>query len=222
MKVIITGSTGMVGKGVLLECIDDSNVTDILLINRNPIDIKNDKIKEVIHKDFSEFSTIENHLEGYDACFHCMGVSSAGMKEEQFTHLTYDFSMALARACYKANPQMTFTYVSGTGTDSTEKGRIMWARVKGRTENDILKLGFKQAYMFRAGAIRPLRGIKSRTRLYQNIYVIMSPFWPIFTVLMGKNLTDTTRIGKAMINAVDKGFNKTHLENPDINQLSEQ
>ncbi len=211
----------MVGKGVLLECLDDSRVTQVLALNRNSLGMQHPKLKEVLHKDFSDFSSIQSEFEGFDACFHCMGVSSAGMSETQYTKFTYDFSLALAKACYNANPNMVFNYVSGTGTDSSEQGRIMWARVKGKTENDILKMGFKKAFMFRPGAIRPMRGIKSRTKLYQSIYVIMSPFWPLFERIFGKNLTNTTKIGKAMINSVVNGSSKTHLENPEINQLSE-
>jgi uncharacterized protein YbjT (DUF2867 family) len=220
MKVIITGSTGMVGQGVLLECLDDPRVTQVLAINRNPVAIKHSKLKEVIHKDFSDFALIQSEFSGFDACFHCMGVSSAGMSEEQYTKFTYDFSLALATACYNSNSNMVFNYVSGTGTDSTENGRSMWARVKGKTENDILKLGFRKAYMFRPGAIQPLRGIKSRTKLYQTIYNIISPFWGIFEWILGKNLTNTTKIGKAMINSVEQDLKSVHLENPQINELA--
>ncbi|MFY0674030.1 MAG: NAD-dependent epimerase/dehydratase family protein [Bacteroidia bacterium] len=220
MKVIVTGSTGMVGKGVLLECLDDPRITEVLAVNRNTLGIEHSKLKEVLHKDFSNFSSLENQFNGFDACFHCMGVSSAGMSEEQYTKFTYDFSMALAHACYNANSQMIFNYVSGTGTDSTEKGKSMWARVKGKTENDIIKMGFKKALMFRPGAIQPLRGIKSKTPLYQFFLVIFKPIWPILKLLFGKNITDTTRIGKAMINSIYKEFDKVHLENPQINSLA--
>jgi len=222
MKVIITGTTGMVGKGVLLECLDDQRVSKVLVVNRNALGLKHPKLHEIIHSDFYNFSTCQESFAEYDACFHCMGVSSAGLDEEKYTQLTYNISLALAKTCFKANPNMTFTYVSGTGTDSSEKGKTMWARVKGKTENDILKLGFKQAFMFRPGVIQPLRGIKSKTKLYQTFYVLFSPFWPVFKALMGKNLTDTTKIGKAMMNAAQKGFDKIYLENPDINNLADQ
>ena len=166
MKAIITGSTGMLGKGVLLECIDDPSVEQVLLINRKHLDISHPKVKEVIHKDFRDFNSIKEQLEGYDACFHCMGVSSAGMSEEKFTEITYTMSKALATVLYGINPNMVFNYVSGAGTDSTEKSSTMWARVKGKTENMILNMGFKDAYMFRPGAILPERGTKSNTKLY--------------------------------------------------------
>lgn len=220
MKVIVTGSTGMVGKGVLLESLDDPRVTQVLAINRNSIGIQHPKLKEIIHKDFSDFSLIQGEFNGFDACFHSMGVSSAGINEEQYTKLTYGISLALAKACFNANPNMVFNYVSGTGTDSSEQGRTMWARVKGKTENDILKIGFKKAYMFRPGAIRPLRGIKSRTKLYQVALIVFSPFWPLLKMLFGNSLTDTTRIGQAMINSVEKDFDKIHLEGPEINELA--
>lgn len=162
MKAIITGSTGMVGKAVLLECIDDVRVTNILLINRNPTDVTHEKITEIIHEDFFDFTKIQDQLAEFDACFHCMGVSSSGMSEEKFTALTFDISKALASSFYHTNPAALFNYVSGAGTDSTEKGNTMWARVKGKTENMILNMGFKDAYAFRPGAILPERGIKSR------------------------------------------------------------
>lgn len=166
MRAIITGSTGMVGKGVLLECIDDSTVEQILLINRRPLGLTHPKVKEIIHQDFTDFSAVKEELAGYDACFHCMGVSSAGMSEEKFTEITYTMSKALASTLHDLNPNMVFNYVSGAGTDSEEKSNTMWARVKGKTENMILNMGFKDAYMFRPGAILPERGTKSNTKLY--------------------------------------------------------
>lgn len=210
----------MVGKGVLLECLDAPRVSEVLLLNRNSLKMKHPKLKEILHADFYDFSALIEEIKNYDACFHCMGVSSAGMGEAQYAKLTYDISLALANTCFAANQQMTFNYVSGTGTDSSEKGRSMWARVKGKTENHILKLGFRQAFMFRPGVIRPMRGIKSRTKLYQTAYNIMNPFWPFFEWVMGKNLTNTSKIGIAMINSVDKGFEKVYLENPEINLLA--
>ena len=143
MKVIITGATGMVGQGVLLECLDHSQITGVLSISRVTTGISHPKLKELLHNDFSDFSSVNEELNGYDACYACMGVSSAGVDESTYTKLTYDFTMVLARAIFALNSDMTYTYVSGQGTDSSEKGRDMWARVKGKTENDLLKLGFK-------------------------------------------------------------------------------
>ncbi len=221
MRVIITGATGMVGKGVLLECLDQEAVSEVLCINRNPLNVQHPKLKELIHKDFSEFESVRKELAGYDACFYCMGVSSVGMKEDDFHHLTYDFALALARVLYKLNPQLTFTYVSGVGTDSTEKGRTMWARVKGKTENHLLILGFRQAYMFRPGAIIPLRGIKSRTKAYQFMYDYFMWAVKLMKFISPGSVVDTTQVGLAMINAVRKGYSKKVLEPNDIIELSE-
>lgn len=218
MKVIITGSTGMIGKGLLLESIDDPEIKQILLINRNPIGISHSKVKEVIHQDFFDFSAIKNELTGYDACYHCMGVSSAGMDEDKYTKLTFDITKALASTLYQVNPNSVFSYVSGTGTDSSEKSKTMWARVKGRTENHILNLGFKDAYMFRPGAIVPERGIKSRTPLYNFLYILTWPFFPLMKRM--KSITTTTRLGRAMINIIKHPQELKHLEGADINSIA--
>ena len=164
---LVGGATGMVGKGVLLECLDHSEVNEVLSISRRSLELDHPKLKELIHKDFSEFKSVSSELQGYDACYACMGVSAAGLNEADYTKMTYDFTLALAKELYSINPEMTFNYVSGQGTDSSEKGRTMWARVKGKTENDLLKIGFKQAFMFRPGAIIPLRGIQPSSKLYR-------------------------------------------------------
>jgi uncharacterized protein YbjT (DUF2867 family) len=216
LKVIITGSTGMVGKGVLLECIDSPEVEQLLLINRSPVGITHPKLKEIIHKDFFDWSAIRGQLKGYNACFFCMGVSSVGMKEPDYTRMTYDLTLGLAREVLALNDDMTFCYVSGAGTDSTEQGRMMWARVKGKTENDLLALGFKDAYMFRPGFIQPMRGIKSKTALYQGIYNVISPFYGLLRRLP-KYVTTTVIIGKAMIRVALDGYEKKVLESVDIN-----
>lgn len=220
MKAIITGATGMVGKGVLLECLDHKQISDVLVIGRNPVDLKHPKLKELIHKDFSDFSVKSAELKGYDACFFCMGVSSVGMKEADYHHLTYDLTLGLARELVKLNHQMTFNYVSGVGTDSTEKGRTMWARVKGKTENDLLNLGFKQAFMFRPGAIIPLRGIKSRTKAYQFMYDYFMWLVKLMKFFSPNSVVSTTELGKAMINTVLKGYPENILHPKDILQLS--
>ena len=222
MKAIITGATGMVGKGVLLECLDHEQVSEVLVIGRNPVDVKHPKLKELIHKDFSNFSGISAEFKGYDACFFCMGVSSVGMKEADYKRLTYDLTLALARELVRLNPEeMTFTYVSGVGTDSTEKGRTMWARVKGKTENDLLSLGFKQAFMFRPGAIIPLRGIKSRTKNYQFMYDYFTWLLRLIKAISPNSIVTTTQIGLAMINSVLKGYPENILHPKDILQLSQ-
>ena len=218
MKAIITGATGMIGKSILLECIDDPKVEQILVISRNPIEIKHPKIKEIIHLDFKDFTPIKKQLYGYDACFHCMGVSSLGMNEENFTELTYTISLALASTLHSINPNMVFNYVSGVGTDSSEKGKSMWARVKGKTENSILNLGFKDAYMFRPGAILPEREIKSKTKLYNILYLITRPFFPLMK--RNKSVTTTTKMGRAMINSYSHPQSLKHLEGENINDLA--
>ncbi len=216
MKVIITGATGMIGKGVLHECLDDDRVQGVLTIGRSELEIEHPKLKQIIHKDFTDYSSIENELTGYEACFLCMGISSAGLNEKKYTEITYQYTLALAKALIEINTGMTCTYVSGEGTDSTEKGRSMWARVKGKTENDLLKLGFKQAFMFRPGAIIPLRGIKSRTRLYQFIYDYFMWLVKLVKFLAPNSVVNTTQIGQAMINVALKGNEKSILRPKDI------
>lgn len=219
MKVIITGSSGMVGKATLLECIESDQVNQILLINRTTINYKHKKVTELLHKDFSDFSLVKDKLNGYDACFHCMGVSAFGLNEEQYSHFTYDMTMALANTLYELNPNIVFNYVTGAGADSTEKGKIMWARVKGKTENAILKLGFKDAYAFRPGAILPEKGVKSKTKLYNFIYIITKPFYPLMRKL--KSVTPSSKVGLAMINSVMYPQEKKHLEIENINRLAD-
>ena len=169
-NVLITGASGMIGKGLLLECIKSPSIRSITLINRSPVDVQDPKIKEILLQDFMDIDSVKDQLENIDACFHCMGVSSMGMSEEKYTQLTFEVTKRLANMCYDLNPDMTFNYVSGVGTDSSEKGRIMWARVKGKTENYILSKGFQKSCMFRPGFIIPENGIKSRTRLYNRLY----------------------------------------------------
>ncbi|GAB5539965.1 MAG: epimerase [Salibacteraceae bacterium] len=220
MKAIITGATGMIGKGVLLECLDHKEVTEVLVITRNPTGETHPKLMELIHKDFTNFDSIKDQMAGYDACYHCMGVSAATMNEANYTKLTYEVSIALANTLYALNPNMTFIYVSGVGTDSSEKGRQMWARVKGKTENDLLKIGFKQSYMFRPGMIVPLRGIKSRTKLYQFMYdYFMWLLW-IVKAISPSSVIDTTKIGLAMIEVTSRGFEKPVLTPMDINECA--
>ena len=220
-KVIITGATGMVGKGVLLECLDHNEIEEVLVIGRNSIEMEHPKVKELLHKDFSDFSNEQKALAGYDACFFCLGISAAGLNEDQYQKITYHFTMALAKQLLELNPQITFNYVSGQGTDSTEKGRIMWARVKGKTENDLMKLGFRQSYMFRPGAIIPLRGIKSRTKNYQFIYDYFMWLVKGIKAISPNSVVNTTQIGLAMINSVLKGYDKSILTPKDIILLSE-
>lgn len=219
-KVIITGATGMVGKGILLECLDHEAISEVLVIGRNSIDMDHPKLKELIHKDFADFSGVEDQLEGYDACFFSLGISAAGLNEDQYRKITHDFTLSLAKTLFHLNPKTTFNYVSGQGTDSSEKGRMMWARVKGKTENDLLNMGFKQAYMFRPGAIIPLRGIKSRTKSYQFMYDYFMWLVKGIKAVAPDSVVNTTQIGLAMINSMFKGYDKKVLKPKDIIILS--
>ncbi len=218
MKVIITGATGMVGKGVLLECLDDTQIKQVVLVNRSPIDIKHPKIKEIIHEDFTDFKSIQHEFKECDACFHCMGVSSTGMNEEQYGTLTYTVTKGLVNAVYSIQPHLTFIYVSGAGTDSTEKSKTMWARVKGKTENLILNKGFKDAYAFRPGVILPKRGIKSKTQLYNIFYLLTRPFYPLLKRI--KSVTTTQNLGKAMIVLIENQQKLKILHGSDIENLA--
>jgi uncharacterized protein YbjT (DUF2867 family) len=219
-KVIITGATGMVGKGILLECLDHSKINEVLVIGRKSVGITHPKLKELIHSDFADFSSIKKQLSGYDACFFSLGISAAGLNEEQYKRITYDFTLALAKTLFKINPQITFNYVSGVGTDSSEKGRMMWARVKGKTENDLLKLGFKKAFMFRPGMIIPLRGIKSATKSYQFMYDYFMWLVKLVKAVSPNSVVTTTQIGIAMINSISMSYHKYVLEPKDIISLS--
>jgi uncharacterized protein YbjT (DUF2867 family) len=219
MKVILFGATGMVGQGVLRECLLDADVETVLAVGRGPTGVQNAKLREIVHDNFLDFSTILSQLAGYDACFFCLGVSSVGMSEERYRHLTYDITLAAATMLSKLNPGMVFVYVTGQGTDSTEQGRLMWARVKGKTENDLLKLPFKAAYMFRPAGIQPLHGVRSRTAWVQAIYVVASPLLTWLDRVAPKYMTTTEQVGRAMIKVARDGYPKPVLESEDINRV---
>lgn len=214
------GATGMVGQGVLMECLADPEVVSILLVGRGPSGQSHPKVKDLILKDMFDYSSIGDAFTGFDACFFCLGVSSAGMSEADYTRVTYDLTMAAAQALVKQSPQVTFCFISGAGSDSTEKGRSMWARVKGRTENALLKAGFKAVYSFRPGLIQPMKGIKSRTPSYRAFYTAFGWLMPVMKAVAPSGVTDTQRLGLAMINAVKKGYATPMLESRDINLLA--
>ena len=216
MKVILFGATGMVGQGVLRECLLDPGIESVLAVGRNPLRERQPKLREILHNDFTDYSDIEPQLTGYDACFFCLGVSSVGMEAERYRHLTYDVTLAAAKTLLRLNPQMVFVYVTGRGTDSTEQGRLMWARVKGKTENDLLKLPFKAAYMFRPAGIQPLHGIKSKTAWYQAAYVVAAPVLTLLNRVAPKYVTTTEQVGRAMIKVARDGYPKPVLESEDI------
>lgn len=219
MRVILFGATGMVGQGVLRECLLDPGVESVLAIGRSPTGQRHAKLREILHGNFFDFSSIESQLTGYDACFFCLGVSSIGMSEERYRRLTYDITLAAATTLAKLNRGMVFTYVSGRSTDSTEQGRLMWARVKGKTENDLLKLPFKAAYMFRPAGIQPLHGIRSKTPWVQALYVGAGPMLSLLNRLAPQYMTTTEQVGRAMIKVARDGYRKPVLESDDINRL---
>lgn len=217
IKAIITGSTGMVGEGVLLECIQHPAINSILLVNRRPCRISHPKVKEIIHKDFFDLSSIESVLTG-NACFFCAGVSSLGMKEQDYTRVTYDLTMNFARTLSRLNTDMTFCYVSGAGTDSSEKGRMMWARVKGKTENDLMKLAFKKVYAFRPAFMKAVKGQKNVPGYYKYIQWL----YPVFHGLFPKYFGTLGDVGLAMINCALDGPEKKVLEARDIAELAKK
>ena len=217
MKVILFGATGMVGQGVLRECLLDAGVGNVLVVGRSPTGQQHAKLREVLHEDLTDFSAIESDLTGYDACCFCLGVSSVGMDAERYRHLTYDVTMAAANTLVRLNPDMVFTYVTGRGTDSTEQGPVRWARVKGKTENDLLKLPFKAAYMFRPAGIQPLHGVRSKTGWINAVYAVTAPLLAFMVRATPDYMTTSERLGRAMIKVARDGYSRPILESADIN-----
>lgn len=220
MNIILFGATGMIGQGVLRECLLAPDVGRVLAIGRATTGQSHEKLREIAHDDLFDLSPIEGELAGYDACFFCLGISSAGMSEADYHRITYDLTMAVAGSLLKQTPAITLVFVSGAGTDGTEQGRSMWARVKGKAENALLKLPFKAAYMFRPAFIQPLHGIKSKTKLYRAFYVVTSPLYPLWNALLPNYITTTEEIGRAMLEVARRGAPKTILENEDIRALA--
>jgi len=220
MKVILFGATGMVGLGVLRECLLAPDVEQVLAVGRSSTGQVHPKLRELGHDNFTNISAIESDLRGHDACFFCLGVSALGMSEEDYARITYDATLAVAEVLARSQPSPVFIYVSGTGTDSSEHGRTMWARVKGRTENALLKLPFKAAYMFRPGMIQPLHGIRSKTALYQTFYTLLGPLMPPLRALLPNQITTTEQVGKAMLEAVRRLPSQRVFENRDIRELA--
>ncbi|MGB9154462.1 MAG: NAD-dependent epimerase/dehydratase family protein [Alphaproteobacteria bacterium] len=222
MNVLIFGATGMVGQGVLRECLLSTEVTLVQTVGRTPVEQLHSKLRNVVHKDMWNYKALEDKLTGFDACFFCLGVSSAGMSEDDYRHMTYDLTLSAAETLARLNPQMVFVYVSGAGTDSSEHGRSMWARIKGKTENALLHLPFKAAYMFRPAAIQPLHGIKSKTKAYYILYALTAPLWPLLQAIFPSYVLTTEQIGRAMIAAAKNGYSRQVLETTDIYNLSQR
>jgi uncharacterized protein YbjT (DUF2867 family) len=220
MKIILFGATGMVGQGALRECLIDPEVENVLSVVRRSGGQSHQKLKEIIHDNFFDFTKIENDLAGYNTCFFCLGISSAGMTEQDYHRVTYDIAIAAAQTLLKMNPDLTFIFVSGAGTDSTEKSSTMWARIKGKTENALLRMPFKAKYMFRPAFIQPLHGIVSRTKLYRVFYVLMTPVYPLLKLFFPRHVTTTEKVGIAMIKVAKHGASKNILENADINEIA--
>jgi uncharacterized protein YbjT (DUF2867 family) len=219
MKILVFGATGMVGQGVLRECLLDPGVDLVTTVGRTPTGLQNPKLREVAHKNLWDYSSVETQLSGFDACFFCLGVSSAGMKEADYDRVTFGITMAAAECLSRLNPRMTFVYVSGAGTDTSERGRIMWARVKGKTENALLRLPFRAAYMFRPGVIQPLHGVRSRTVGYRVLYSVTRSLLPVLRWAFPDFILTTEQIGRALLAVARNGAPKRILESRDINAL---
>ena len=219
MKVLLFGATGMVGQGVLRECLAAPDVELVRTVGRTATGVAAPKLRETVHGDLFDYRALEPQLAGFDACFFCLGVSAAGMSEAAYTRLTYDLTLAAARTLARLNPGMTFVYVSGEGTDGSERGRVMWARVKGRTENAIRALPFRAVYLFRPGIIQPMHGARSKTQLYRVPYALMAPFLPIMRRLAPQRVLTTEVVGRAMLAAARRGGPTMVAEIADINAL---
>jgi uncharacterized protein YbjT (DUF2867 family) len=219
MNIVLFGATGMVGQGALRECLLDDGVRRVLAVGRAATGQRHEKLREVVVPDVADLSAVEGELVGFDACLFCLGVSSAGMSEADYTRLTVDITLAVARTLLRLNPGMTFVFVSGTGTDASERGRVMWARVKGKAENALLGMGFRAAYMFRPAAIVPMHGITSRTRWIRIANTVLKPVFPALKALLPSYVTTTEQLGRAMLKVAREGYPKTVIEARDIPQV---
>jgi uncharacterized protein YbjT (DUF2867 family) len=220
MRIVIFGVSGMVGRGALRESLADPEVDEVLIIGRTASGEQHPKLREIIRPDLLDYAPLAADLAGIDACFFCLGVSSAGLSESDYRHVTYDITLAAARALLESNPQLVFIYVSGAGTDSSEQGRTMWARVKGQTENALLALPFKAAFMLRPGLIEPLDGIRSKTRSYRLSYALITPLWPLLHALFPKRVTSTRELGQVMLALAKRGADGPIIEARDIARLA--
>ncbi|SDF81407.1 NAD-dependent epimerase/dehydratase family protein [Paraburkholderia phenazinium] len=220
MRVLLFGATGMVGQGVLRECLRAGDVESVQTVGRSPTGQLDPRLHEIVHRDLFDYSAIESSLQGFDACFFCLGVSSFRMSEADYSHLTYDLTLAAARTLARLNPQMTFVYVSGSGTDSSEQGRSMWARVKGKTENALKALPFRAVYLFRPGVIEPLHGVRSKTRLYHLLYQVLKPLMALLHAVAPSHIVTTEEVGRAMLAVARRGVaNRAVVEQAEIGAL---
>lgn len=219
MKVLIFGATGMVGQGALRECLAAADVDKVLTVGRTPTGLQHPKLQELVHAEMWDYSGVEAELSDYDACFFCIGVTSSGMAEQAYTHITYDMTLAVATTLARLNAQMVFVYVSGVGADTNETSRVMWQRVRGKTENALLKLPFRGVYIFRPGMIQPV-GVKSKTTAYRWFYNLAKPIMPLLKAMLPDQILSTPQVGQAMLAAVRNGAQKRVLESPDINALA--
>ncbi|AIF47967.1 NAD(P)H-binding protein [Dyella japonica] len=216
MKIILFGASGMVGQGVLRECLAAPDVDEVLVVGRSALGVTHAKLREVVHPDFFDYASIEPALKGYDACFFCLGVSAGGMDEPRYTRLTHDLTLAAAGTLARLNPAMVFVYVSGAGTDASEQGRSMWARVKGRTENALQRLPLRAVYLFRPGFIEPVHGERSKTGAYRLLYTLLRPLFPVLRRLFPRHILSTVDIGQAMLSVARHGAPRPMLEVADI------
>jgi uncharacterized protein YbjT (DUF2867 family) len=217
VNVVLFGATGMVGAGALQECLAEPQVQSVIAITRSRIGRSHPKLREVLHADFFAYDNVRAEFASCDACFFCLGVTSVGLSEPGYFHLTYDLTLAAAREMAAVNSHLTFCYISGAGTDSTERGRTMWARVKGKTENALLALPFKAAYLFRPAYIQPVGGVRSKTRWYQAFYSLAAPLYPVFHWLAPQATTTTANLGRALIRVAANGYPTSILHSRDIN-----
>ncbi|WP_281614655.1 epimerase [Flammeovirga sp. SubArs3] len=220
IKAIITGATGMIGHGVLIECLENDQVEKVLIIVRSKMNIDHPKLEQVVHEDFFDLTPIIPKLVDYNACFFCLGISSAGISKDDYYKTTYSLTMHFASVLLPLSPDVTFCFISGAGTSTNENSSQNWANVKGKAENDLLTLPFKKHYMFRPGFIQPMKGVESKVPMYKKIYKVLGPLYPVIDTLFPKYITSTPRVGKAMINAAVEGYENTYLENADINILA--
>lgn len=219
MKVILFGATGMIGQGALRECLRDPGVESVLAVGRRPTGQRHDRLREVVREDLFDLSPVAADLAGFDACLFCLGVSSAGMGEAEYRRVTRDLTLSVAATVLAASPRIVFLYVSGAGTDSTGRGRSMWARVKGETENALLAMPFCSAYMLRPGYVQPVGGVTSRTGLYRALYAVAGPLYPVWKALFPRQVTTTERLARAMLHVAREGAPRRVLEASDLESL---